>query len=40
MSVPPIVVDEKTITNQYDVANIFNNCFKSVADSVNADNKK
>jgi hypothetical protein len=27
MSVPSIVMDGKTITNQYEIANIFNNYF-------------
>jgi hypothetical protein len=40
MSVPSIVLDEKTITNQYKIANLFNNYFLSLADSINVDKNK
>jgi hypothetical protein len=38
MSVSSIIMNGKTITNQYEIANIFNNYFSSVADSINVDN--
>jgi hypothetical protein len=37
---PSIVMDGKTITNQYEIANIFDNYFSSVAASINVDNNK
>jgi hypothetical protein len=40
MLVPSTVMHKKTITNQCANANIFNNYFSSVDDSVNADNNK
>jgi len=40
MSVPSLVMNEKIITNQKEIANLFNNYFLSVADSINVDNNK
>ena len=40
MSVPSLVMNEKTITNQKEIANLFNNYFLSVTDSINVDNNK
>jgi hypothetical protein len=40
MLAPSIVLEEKTITNQYEIANIFNKYFSSVADSINVDKNK
>jgi hypothetical protein len=40
MSVPSPALDGKIITNQKIIANLFNNYFLSMADSINADNNK
>ena len=40
MSVPSLVMNDKIITNQKEIANIFNNYFPSVPDSINANNHK
>ena len=37
MSVPQPVLNNKTITNQHKIANIFNSYFISVADSIKED---
>jgi len=40
MSVPSLVMYDKIIMNQKEIANLFNNYFLSVADSINAKNNK
>jgi hypothetical protein len=37
---PSLVMNEKVLTNQKIIANLFNNYFLSVADSSNVDNNK
>jgi hypothetical protein len=39
MSVPLLVQDDKITTNQQNIANLLNNYFLSVSDSINADKK-
>jgi hypothetical protein len=40
MSVPSLELDDKIITNQHKIANLFNNYFLSVAYSISADKNK
>jgi hypothetical protein len=40
MSVPLLVLDDKIITNQQKIANLFNNYLLLVADFINADRNK
>jgi hypothetical protein len=40
MSVPLLELDDKIITNQHKIANLFNNYFLSVADSFNVNKNK
>jgi hypothetical protein len=39
-SIPLLELDEKLITNQHKIANLFNNYFLSVADSINVNKNK
>jgi len=40
MSVPLHILDDKIITNQQKIANLFNNYFLTIADSINANKNK
>jgi hypothetical protein len=40
MSIPLLKLDDKLVVNQLKIANLFNNYFLSVADSINYNMKK